>query len=401
MVNFVFLSVYFYSVPNLRFREFHTEWKKIQIGNLIKERKEYTSDFKKYPLYSFTIESGITPKSDRYERSFLVKKEGDLFKIVHQNDFVMNPMNLRFGAINYSKINQIVSVSGYYDIFTIDACKYNEFWNAYLKTPRMLYTYNTIATGSLVEKKRVYFKQLKELKMCIPSEMEKNKINEFINLLNERIQTQSKIINALDSQRKCIFLKVHRAQSLKKIKIFELGRMIAANNLSKDELSIKGNECILYGELFTKYNLYIDNVISKTEKIDNAIISSGNDILFPTSTTVDAFSLIKPSALIKKGVILGGDMFSIKLKDDYNPIYISCLINFIYRKKFASKTQGSTIIHLHYRDIKNEVIEICDYEIQCKIANLIESITEKLKVEEELLNLLYIQKSYLLQNMFI
>ena len=36
-----------------------------------------------------------------------------------------------------------------------------------------------------------------------------------------------------------------------------------------------------------------------------------------------------------------------------------------------------------------------------KIANLIESITEKLKVEEELLNLLYIQKSYLLQNMFI
>ena len=104
----------------------------------------------------------------------------------------MNPMNLRFGALNYSKINQTVSVSGYYDIFTIDACKYNEFWNAYLKTPRMLYTYNTIATGSLVEKKRVYFKQLKELKMCIPSEMEKNKINEFINLLNERIQTQNK-----------------------------------------------------------------------------------------------------------------------------------------------------------------------------------------------------------------
>ena len=242
---------------------------------------------------------------------------------------------------------------------------------------------------------------LKEVLVSIPSYDEQLHIVKLLTKIDEMIETQIKIINALDSQRKCIFLKVHRAQSLKKIKIFELGRMIAANNLSKDELSIKGNECILYGELFTKYNLYIDNVISKTEKIDNAIISSGNDILFPTSTTVDAFSLIKPSALIKKGVILGGDMFSIKLKDDYNPIYISCLINFIYRKKFASKTQGSTIIHLHYRDIKNEVIEICDYEIQCKIANLIESITEKLKVEEELLNLLYIQKSYLLQNMFI
>ena len=388
-------------VPNLRFKEFHTEWKKLQIGNLIKERKEYTSDFEKYPLYSFTLESGITPKSERYERSFLVKKEGDLFKIVHQNDFVMNPMNLRFGAINYSKINQIVSVSGYYDIFTIDECKYNEFWNAYFKTPRMIYTYNTIATGSLVEKKRVYFKQLKELKMYIPNDMEKNKINEFINLLNERIQTQIKIINALDSQRRCLFLKAHRAFSLKKVKITELGRMVAVNNLSKDELSIEGYDCILYGELFTKYNLYVDNVVSKTEKMDNAIVSGGNELLFPTSTTVDAISLIKPVALIKKGVILGGDMFSIKLKDSYNPIYISCLINFIYRRKFASKTQGSTIIHLHYRDIKNEIIEICDYEVQCKIAHLIESITEKIKVEEELLNLLYLQKSYLLQNMFI
>lgn len=177
--------------------------------------------------------------------------------------------------------------------------------------------------------------------------------------------------------------------------------MAAANNLSKDDLSIEGHDCILYGELFTKYNLYIDNVVSKTEKMNNAVVSGGNEILFPTSTTVDAISLIKPVALIKKGVILGGDMFSIKLKDSYNPIYISCLINFIYKRKFASKTQGSTIIHLHYSDIKNEIIEICDYEIQCKIANLIESITKKIKVEEELLNLLYLQKSYLLQNMFI
>lgn len=49
---------------------------------------------------------------------------------------------------------------------------------------------NTFLPGFII-RKRVYFKQLKELKMCIPSEMEKNKINEFINLLNERIQTQN------------------------------------------------------------------------------------------------------------------------------------------------------------------------------------------------------------------
>ena len=242
---------------------------------------------------------------------------------------------------------------------------------------------------------------LKEVCVSIPTYDEQFHIVKLLTKIDEMIETQSKIINALDSQRRCLFLKAHRAFSLKKVNIAEIGRMVAVNNLSKDELSIEGYDCILYGELFTKYNLYVDNVVSKTEKMDNAIVSGGNELLFPTSTTVDAISLIKPVALIKKGVILGGDMFSIKLKDSYNPIYISCLINFIYRRKFASKTQGSTIIHLHYRDIKNEIIEICDYEVQCKIAHLIESITEKIKVEEELLNLLYLQKSYLLQNMFI
>ena len=141
----------------MRFPGFYNEWKKICIESLITEEKIYTSDFEKYPLHSFTIELGIIPKTERYERGFLIKKDGNLFKVVQQNDFVMNPMNLRFGAINYSKVSKSISVSGYYNIFRIDNCKFNDFWNAYFKTPKILNLYNSIATGSLVEKKRVHF----------------------------------------------------------------------------------------------------------------------------------------------------------------------------------------------------------------------------------------------------
>ena len=395
-------------VPNLRFREFSLPWHQIPIKDLL------------------SFQNGINGVPEQYGKGIKYISVGDILnndyitydKIVGSIDISQETLknySVTYGDILFQRSSEIKDDIGRTNVyldkdniatfggFVIRGKKigdYNpSFFSFLLKSPSS--RKSIVRLGAGAQHYNIGQENIKTLSFYFPNEIEQVKIANLLSKIDERIQTQIKIINALDSQRKCIFLKVHRAQSLKKIKIFELGRMIAANNLSKDELSIKGNECILYGELFTKYNLYIDNVISKTEKIDNAIISSGNDILFPTSTTVDAFSLIKPSALIKKGVILGGDMFSIKLKDDYNPIYISCLINFIYRKKFASKTQGSTIIHLHYRDIKNEVIEICDYEIQCKIANLIESITEKLKVEEELLNLLYIQKSYLLQNMFI
>lgn len=385
------------NVPNLRFREFHTEWKKIQIGNLIKERKEYTSDFKKYPLYSFTIESGITPKSDRYERSFLVKKEGDLFKIVHQNDFVMNPMNLRFGAINYSKINQIISVSGYYDIFTIDACKYNEFWNAYLRTPRMLYTYNTIATGSLVEKKRVYFKQLKELKMCIPSEMEKNKINEFINLLNERIQTQSKIINDLVLQKKCIISSLLKSvQDNEKIMLkdilFDYNIKTTINN-EYPVLSSTASGMYLQSEYFNKE-------ASSDNTIGYKIIPRGYCTYRSMSDT--GLFTFNMQELVEKGIVSPAyPVFS--ANDDYiNEFIILYLNNSSYiKKQILELKSGGTRFALPFSTLCTLKIPKLDKEKQLSLIKTITAFERKIENEEMILKALHQQKNFLLNNMFI
>ena len=240
-----------------------------------------------------------------------------------------------------------------------------------------------------------------EIFISVPSKEEQQKIVNLLQKIECRIETQIKIIENLYSQRKCIFLQLNNNYHHNKIKINELGPVSIANNLSKDDLVDDGRKCILYGELFTKYDLYTTHAISKTNKTYHIITSSGNDLLFPTSTTVNALSLIKPLALCQKDIILGGDMFSIKLNDTYNAIYISCLINYVYKKQLASKTQGTTIVHLYYENIKNEIIEICDYEIQCKIAEYIKFITSKIETEKELLNKLHLQKAFLLRNLFI
>ena len=182
------------NVPTLRFCEFTLPWKRIELKSIIKEIKQYTSDFDKYPLYSFTIENGVTPKTDRYERNFLVTKEGDTFKVVPPNTFVMNPMNLRFGAINYSKLDFPVSVSGYYNIFEIENGKNNDFWAAYFLTKSAINLYNSVATGSLIEKKRVHFSQFIGLKFLVPTSKEKEKITYFIRLIDKRLAVQNKII---------------------------------------------------------------------------------------------------------------------------------------------------------------------------------------------------------------
>ena len=93
------------------------DWEEIIFSELFTSTSEYTDDLEKYPLYSLTIEDGITAKTERYDRSHLVKKENS-YKIVRPNDFAYNPMNIRFGAVARHKGEIPVAVSGYYDIFT-------------------------------------------------------------------------------------------------------------------------------------------------------------------------------------------------------------------------------------------------------------------------------------------
>lgn len=115
-------------------------------------------------------------------------KQEDLFKKVPAQAFVTNPMNLRFGAVGYNTNAHSVSVSGYYDVFSIDEGRCSSFWGAYLKTPNVLKIYDDVATGSLIEKRRVHFSTLEEISLLMPTTMgEKQKIGELFSSLDRLI----------------------------------------------------------------------------------------------------------------------------------------------------------------------------------------------------------------------
>ena len=185
--------------------------------------QELTSDFENYPLYSLTIENGVTPKTERYERSFLITKETDLFKIVPEQCFVSNPMNLRFGAIGFNDSGKKVSVSGYYDVFSIDRGECSNFWCVYLKTANSLKRFDDVAIGSLIEKRRVHFSQLTEMSFPAPNMNEKKKLGEFF----ERLE-------------RLITLHQRKLDKLHKVKRSLLERMFPRNGANVPEIRFSG-----------------------------------------------------------------------------------------------------------------------------------------------------------------
>ena len=183
------------------------EWEDTHFSELFIEKKNVTSDFEKYPLYSLTIEEGVVPKSERYERSHLVKKD-DIFKIVSENDFVYNPMNVRFGALARYKGQEDVSVSGYYDIFSVKESVSKEYMENFLLSEPMINYYNRVSTGSLKEKQRVHFSQFLDFVLPIPPLPEQQKIAEILSTQDKLIELQEKKIEQLKELKKAYLQKM-------------------------------------------------------------------------------------------------------------------------------------------------------------------------------------------------
>ena len=242
---------------------------------------------------------------------------------------------------------------------------------------------------------------VKSISFSFPTLKEQEKIANLISLLDERITTQSKIIEDLKKLKSAIIEK-HYCKVEKQIAcVGDLGEPFSVGNLAKDDLTETGIPCVIYGELFTTYGETISQIESHTYKTEGIILSKKGDLLFPSSTTVDAMSLIAPSVINMDGVILGGDMFGIHISPNFNAQYLSYYFNHIAKRQLAKFAKGSTIIHLHYADIEKAKLLLPSLEEQNRMAKCLVTLDDKIKKERTFFDLLNSQKAYLLCHMFI
>lgn len=394
------------NVPKLRFKGFEDEWKKEVLGDLIVEKIEKTEDKGKYPLYSLTIESGVVPKSDRYEREFLVKKEGN-FKIVNNNDFVYNPMNLRFGALAIYKGDFPVSVSGYYNVFSFKNRGLEKFWDNYLKTDRMMYLYNTIATGSLEEKKRVHYSQFKELKLPMPSLQEQEKIANFLSKVDSIIEKQEKKVQYWNSYKKGMMQKIFsqkirfkdengmdypewKINKIENIATIEMGFTPSTKN---DEAWNGNIEWLSIAGMNSKY------IYSGNKKISSEIL--GKRKLVPIDTLIMSFKLtIGRLAIVKKEIVTNEAIcqFYWKSKDISNE-YMYAYLSVINIESFGCRAAKG--ITLNTESLNSIVVKLPCLEEQTKIANFLSNIDNIIEKESKKLEELKQWKKGLLQQMFV
>ena len=185
-------------VPEIRFDGFTYDWEQRKLGDVFEQTLNLVNPKEdEIELWSLTVEDGLTKKSDRYNREFLVKKD-DNFKEVRPGDIVYNPMNMTLGAVGYNGMAKSVAVSGYYTTMVAKENYDTYYINTWLKSPQAIRLYRTYATGSLIEKQRVQFPTLSIIPVTFPKYEEQIKIGSYFHSIDNLITLH---------QRKCDELK--------------------------------------------------------------------------------------------------------------------------------------------------------------------------------------------------
>lgn len=124
----------------------------------------------------------------------------------------------------------------------------------------------------------------------------------------------------------------------------------------KDDIIKNGARyCIHYGELFTKYGVFIKKTISMTN-IEAKRSSTIGDILFPASD-VTPKGLARCSVIMMDNVVLGGDIIIMKPKKGINPMYLGYAIN-NQTEQLLNRVTGSVVRHLSARSLKSVLVPI-------------------------------------------
>ena len=248
--------------------------------------------------------------------------------------------------------------------------------------------------------------KLLKLKVITPRIDEQRKIANLLRLLDERIATQNKIIDKLQSLIKGLNNSLYSQYSHEVLTSFEkLGT-------SYSGLSGKSAQDFGSGKPFITYlNVYSNNIINDKD-FQYVSIKDGEkqnvveygDVLFTLSSETPEEVGIGSVYLGKEKVYLNSFCFGIHIinTEVVFPPYLSYYVSSTsFRKFIYPYAQGSTRFNLCKADFEKASIKLPSLENQKRIYSVLCHITSKVETEKSLLDFYNAQKQYLLRQMFI
>ena len=254
-------------------------------------------------------------------------------------------------------------------------------------------------------------KQMENFKFSLPSVIEQKKISRLLSILDERIATQNKIIEKLESLIKGITDKLLCNFSWEKVYLRSFMEFYPTNSFSWEQLSYeKGTIRNLHYGLI--HGISTKSVTTKTlpfissNKADSRFVCCHNgDVAFADASedTADIGKAVEFTDVDNTNVVCG--LHTIHGRD-VKGLTIVGFKGFMFNSSYFHEqvrrvAQGTKVFSISANNLSSCYVYIPDKSEQTKITGLLYSMEMKISLSSKLLERYKIQKEYLLRQMFI
>jgi type I restriction enzyme S subunit len=396
------------NVPLLRFPEFTDEWKESVLSDFVERvKRKNKNNLCKLPL-TISAQYGLVDQISFFNKVIASENMSNYY-LLHKGDFAYNKSyssEYPWGAIKRLDCYEQGTLSSLYICFKPYSHVSSDFLTHYFETSKWHQGISEIA----VEGARnhgllnVGIQDFFETRHCLPqSLLEQEKIAKFLNLIEERIATQNKIIEDLKKLKSAIVEMLLCNQNGESFKLRDVGCFVRGLTYANEDVT----ENKAATTVIRANNLNYGNNVDKDEVV----------YVNKTPTT---------SQILRKGdivICMANGSSSLVGKNSYYPFndgqstigafcgiyrtsypFVKWLMQSQrYKRLVYQSLQGGNgaIANLNGDDILNMSFPLIENGKSQSIIFAIDAIEKSLMVNKSLQRLYYTQKSYLLKQMFI
>ena len=395
------------NVPALRFPEFSGEWENLRLSDFAtKITKKNKGNIVKNILCN-SANLGLVPQGNYFDREIANTENTDGYYVICNGDFVYNPRKSTaapFGPVNIYEGEDAGIISPLYLCFSIHNIFPKFLYYRFKSSAWHSYVYSHGDSGVRFDRVSIKDDVFFDMPVYKPAQDEQIKIATILQLIDERIATQNKIIEKYESLIQAIIYKAKMdgisKGTWRKIDLYEVlqerneknveGRTICSVSVSQGVV----NQIEYLGRSFAAKQTSHYNVVKY------------GDIVYTKSPTGDfPYGIIKRSDIRQDVAVSPLYGVYIPANDSMGVIlhfyFMQPCNAFNYLHPLIQKGAKNTINISNGRFLENSVpLPVSESEANT-IAVMLKSVQAKIEIEKKLLQSYAKGKEYLLHQMFI
>lgn len=357
---------------------------------------------------------GLIPQNDYFDREIANSNNTDGYYVVEYGDFVYNPrksVSAPYGPVNIYTGNEKGIISPLYLCFSVHSILPSFLYYRFKSSAWFSYVYSHGDTGTRFDRVSIKDDVFFDMPIYMPSQKEQKKISSLMSLLDERIATQNKIIDKLQSLISGIADTLLDNPLWQKTYLHSFMQFFSTNSLSWEQLSYEEGEIrnlhygLIHGFQTSGINSASLPMIKHEALPKQYTLCQVGDIAFADASedTCEIGKVVEFVNTNNSKTICG--LHTIHGRDIKN---VTCVgfkgIAFnsrYFHNQVRRLAQGTKVFSITANNLSSCYVYLPNIDKQKDIVKLLKAYEEQLVVGRKLLKQYESLKQYLLRQMFI